>query len=304
MGNTKAIVATVLAVAILGIMFVSLAAANGNNSSSYIANSEAKEELVAFIDEAKDFVLAEGRDKALQVFNDSKGNFSRGELYIVAMDTNGTLLADPYEPESTGKPLEEYIDSNGVAFAKILDGLAKRESGFSYFIHPNPAHSNAVELKLEYAQKADGGLYLLSGMYLPGPTPVFSNESRKDLIDFVVGAREFALNHTKEEALKAFSDPKGKFVKEELYINAYDFNGTRLAHPYLKIGENALNVTDPNGVAEVRDRIDLAANYGNGFTYYLWSNPARSNALELKLAYVAKINDDWFISSGIYMPGA
>ena len=63
-------------------------------------------------------------------------------------------------------------------------------------------------------------------------------------------------------------------------------------------------MTDPNGVAEVRDRRDLAVNWGEGFIYYLWPNPAKSNALELKLAYVAKINDGWFISSGTYMHGA
>jgi len=304
MGDIKAILATALAVVILGTLFAGLATASENYTDPYILKPEAKEELVAFVNEAKDFVLAEGKDKALQVFNDPKGRFSRGELYIAATDANGTLLADPYEHENIGKASDTYNDSNGVAYAKILDGLIKRESGFSYFIHPNPAHSNAIELKLEYGHNAEDGLYVYSGMYLPGPTPVFSNESRKDLIDFVESARNFALNHTKEEAVKAFNDPNGKFVRGELYISAYDFNGTRLAHPYLMIGENVLDVTDPNGVSDVRDRRDLAANYGNGFTYYLWPNPAHSNALELKRAYVAKINDGWFISSGTYMPGA
>ncbi len=42
MRTTKAILATVLAVAILGITFVSLATANGNNNSSHILNPEAK----------------------------------------------------------------------------------------------------------------------------------------------------------------------------------------------------------------------------------------------------------------------
>lgn len=45
MGSTKAIIATILAVAILGIAFVSLVAANENNSSSYILNSEAKRRI-------------------------------------------------------------------------------------------------------------------------------------------------------------------------------------------------------------------------------------------------------------------
>lgn len=143
-------------------------------------------------------------------------------------------------------------------------------------------------------------------MYLPGPAPIFSNESRKELISFVESAKAFALNDTKEEALKAFNDPNGKFVRGELYIIAYDFNGTRLAHPYMPeaIGENALNVTDPNGVDQVGNMRDLAANYGSGFFYYIWPNPAKANARELKLCYVTKVNDGWFLASGVYLPGA
>ncbi len=113
------------------------------------------------------------------------------------------------------------------------------------------------------------------------------------------------MNHTKEDALKAFNDRNGTFVRGELYIIAYDFNGTRLAHPYMPeaIDEDALNVTDLNGVADVRNMRDLATNWGDGFIYYVWLNPAHSNARELKLAYVTKVNNEWFLSSGIYMPG-
>ncbi len=306
MGSINAILATALGVAILGTLFVGLVTANENYIDPYILKPEAKEELVSFVNEAKDFVLTEGKDKALQVFSDPKGKFVRGELYIAAADANGTLLADPYEHENIGKAPDEYNDSNGVAYAKILDGLNKKDSGFVYFIHPNPAHSNAIELKLEYGLKAEDGLYVYSGMYLPGKSPIFSNESTKDLVAFVDNVKAFALNHTEEEALKAFNDPTGKFVRGELYINAYDFNGTRLAHPYMldAIGQNALNVTDPNGVTEVKDRRDMAADYGNGFIYYLWPNPAHSSILELKRGYVAKINDSWFISSGTYVSGA
>jgi len=304
MRSTKAILAAALALAILGTLLVSLVAANENYADPYILKPEAREELVSFVNEAKDFVLAEGKDEALQVFKDPKGRFSRGGLYIAA-DANGTLLADPYDHENIGKAPDMYNDSNGVAFAKIISSLTKRGGGFAYFIHPNPDHSNAEELKLQYRVKAEEGLYLASGMYLPGPAPVFSNESRKDLIAFVEGAREFALNHTKEEALKAFNNPNGMFVKEELYIIAYDFNGTRLAHPYMPeaTGENALNVTDPNGVDQVRNMRDFAADWGDGFFYYIWPNPAKDNARELKLCYVTKVNDDWFLASGVYLPG-
>jgi len=165
-------------------------------------------------------------------------------------------LADPYAHENIGKAPNMYNDLNGVTYAKIINSLTKRGGGFAYFIHPNPDNSNALELKLQYKVKADEELYLTSGI----------NESRKELISFVESAREFALNHTKEEALKAFNDP--------------------------------------NGVDQIRNMRDLAANWGDGFFYYIWPNPAHSNARELKLAYVMKVNDEWFLASGIYLPEA
>lgn len=166
MGSTKAI----LAVVILGTLFVSLAAANGNNNSSYILKPEARGELVAFVNEAKDFVLAEGKDKALQSFNDPKGKFVRGELYIVAYDFNGILLATPNRPDLLGQNLLNDTDSNGVAYSRNMCDLAKQGGGFTYFIWPNYAHSGALELKLEYVLKVDEDLWLASGMYLPSQT--------------------------------------------------------------------------------------------------------------------------------------
>ena len=124
MGRTKVILAAALAVAILGTLFVSMATANGANSSSYILKPEAREELVVFVNEAKDFVLAEGKDKALQVFNDPRGKFSTGEFYIIAVDANRTLLADPYTHENVGNAHD--TDSNGIDYYKIMYCLIKR----------------------------------------------------------------------------------------------------------------------------------------------------------------------------------
>jgi hypothetical protein len=116
MESTKTILAAALAVAILGTLFVSLATANGNNSSSYILRPEAREGLIVIVNEAKDFVLAEGKEKALQVFNDPKGEFSRGELYIIAYDFSGTRLANINKKSGRiGENALNVNDSNGVA---------------------------------------------------------------------------------------------------------------------------------------------------------------------------------------------
>jgi signal transduction histidine kinase len=306
MGNTKTVLATAFALALLGSLVVSIAAANSNTSSSYLLKPDAKEELVAFVNEAKDFVLAEGKEKALQAFNDPNGSFVRGELYIVAYDFNGTRLANINRQSGTigGNGLN-ITDSNGVATVRNMLDLAKKGEGFTYYIWPNPARSNEEELKLTYVLKVDEGLWLGAGMYLPAPAPVFSNESRKDLISYVENAREFALNRTKDEALKAFNNKNGQFVKGDRYIFADDFEGVRLAMPYYldQVGTNINQYQDPNGVYVIQEFSDTAKR-GGGFVYAIVPDPAENETPELKLVYVTKVNDEWLLGSGLYWPGS
>ena len=303
MGSTGAVLAVALTVALLGTSLVSWAEADGNNSSAYTLNSDAKEELIAFVNEAKDFVLAEGKDKALQAFNDPKGKFVRGELYIIAYDFNGTLLASPYRPELIGQNRLNATDFNGVAYARIIQDLAKRGGGVTYYIWPNPAHSNTQELKLTYVVKVDDGLCLAAGMYFPGEAPIVSNKSREDLVAFVESARDFALNNTKDIALKAFNDRNGEFVRGNRYIYAYDFKGNNLALPFETelVGTNLSEIQDPNGVYQVQEVSDVAKR-GDGFAYHIYKDPAENMTSKLKLDYVVKVNDEWFLGSGIYWP--
>jgi polar amino acid transport system substrate-binding protein len=148
----------------------------------------------------------------------------------------------------------------------MLD-LAKRGSGFTYHIWPNPAHSSAPELKLTYVLKMDEDLWLGAGTYLPGPASVFSNESRKDLVAFVKSARDYILNHSKEDALKAFNYRDGKFVSGYRYIYAYDFKADTLALPFEPelLGVNRIDLQDPNGVNVLQELLNVA-NRGGGFT--------------------------------------
>jgi polar amino acid transport system substrate-binding protein len=173
--------------------------------------------------------------------------------------------------------------------------------GFAYYVWPNPAHSDAEELKLTYVLKVDEELWLAAGAYLTVHTPIFSNESREDLVAYVEGARDFALNTTQEEALSAFNDINGNYVEGNRYIIAYDFAGNCLAHPIKQevVGTNRINVSDPNGIEEVRDMIVLAQ-YGEGFTYYLYPDPAKNMTLGFKLTYVMKVDDTWLLGAGIY----
>jgi signal transduction histidine kinase len=121
------------------------------------------------------------------------------------------------------------------------------------------------------------------------------------MVAFVKEAVAYADTHGKEAALAEFSKKNGSFFRGDLYIYAYDFNGTTIAHPVNpeKIGVNRLSELDAKGTPFIRELRDTALN-GSGFVEYYYINPVHNNSVEKKLGYVEKAGDDWWLGSGIY----
>jgi len=134
----------------------------------------------------------------------------------------------------------------------------------------------------------------------PGsPEPNYT--SNETLVAFVESAVAYAHANGKEKALAEFSDPNGSFVRGELYIYAYDFNNVALAHPFDpdKIGVNRMDELDAFGNPYTRQFID-AANNGSGYVRFYYVNPAHNRTVESKLGYVMRVDEDWWLGSGIY----
>jgi signal transduction histidine kinase len=94
----------------------------------------------------------------------------------------------------------------------------------------------------------------------------------------------------------------GGFFRGVLYIYAYDYNGTTIAHPVNpeKIGVNRLNEKDVEGNLFIQD-LRQAAYDGTGFATYTYINPVHNNTVEKKLGYAMKVDDSWWLGSGIYI---
>ena len=257
--------------------------------------------LVSFVESAVAYAQKNGKDKALKEFSNKTGSFVRGDLYIYAYDFNGTCLAHPFKTDWIGKNKLDYTDSNGVPALKNSIDVAKAGRGFVYFIFPNPAHGNRNEFKIAYVMQVDDNWWLGSGTYLSNMSANFSQESKNNLINFVEAAVKYAKDNGKDKALKAFDDKNGTFFKKGLYVFALDFAGNYLAHPTRPelIGKNGINVEDSNGVKFNQNMIDLAKSEG-GFTYYIYPDPARNMTPGLKLSYITKVDDTWWLGAGIY----
>ena len=121
------------------------------------------------------------------------------------------------------------------------------------------------------------------------------------MVAFVEEAVAYAQKNGKETALAEFSRPNGSFFRGVLYIYAYDYNGTTIAHPVNpeKIGVNRLREPDAEGTWFITNLREAAYN-GSGFATYTYINPVHNNTIEKKLGYVMKVDENWWLGSGIY----
>ena len=95
------------------------------------------------------------------------------------------------------------------------------------------------------------GLLLLAALLPLGATTTAADDepTREQVRAFVQKAVEFARTNGKDAALAAFTAPDSEFHDGQLYVFAYTFGGTVLAHggdPSL-VGRNLMDMTDPNG---------------------------------------------------------
>ena len=124
--------------------------------------------------------------------------------------------------------------------------------------------------------------------------------TRQDVVDFVDEAIAYGKKVGKDKAVAEFNNPKGKFVRGELYIYAYNWDGIALANggnPALA-GQNLIDMTDPNGVKVIQELIKVAR-AGGGWVDYVWPYP-KTKINEPKLGYADGVDSTWWLGSGIY----
>jgi len=123
---------------------------------------------------------------------------------------------------------------------------------------------------------------------------------KDDAVALVTKAVALVKEAGKDKALASFNDPKGPFVKGDLYVFAYTLQGVILAHPMNAklIGKDMTEVKDSDGKLFTKDFIATVNGPGKGWVDYNWTNPT-SKKIEAKSSYVAKAGDI-FVGCGIY----
>jgi polar amino acid transport system substrate-binding protein len=228
-------------------------------------------------------------------------------LYAFVYDTNMTIVAHADNIQLVGMNLTGKTDVTGKPFhEEILEGALNNGTGWVDYVYMHPVQTNLYYKTTYYrlTQGSDGKSYIVcSGNYKNCRNQSSSTASPEELVAFVEKAFEYAHVHGQEAALREFNNQTGQFVDGELYIFAYDINGTTLALPFQPeiIGKSRWDVTDVNGTLVTQELI-AAAQSGGGFVRYFYTDPADNSIVKQKLSYVMMVNQSWIIGSGIYSP--
>jgi signal transduction histidine kinase len=143
---------------------------------------------------------------------------------------------------------------------------------------------------------------LFTGMLLVIGVAGFASAAttKADAEGMVKKAIAFVKENGKEKGFAEISNPKGKFIKEDVYVTVYDLNGKCLAHGSnaKMVGKDLIGMKDPDGVAYVKERVEIAKSKGKGWQDYKFNNPV-TKKIEPKTVYVEKYENLAF-SAGVY----
>jgi len=127
-----------------------------------------------------------------------------------------------------------------------------------------------------------------------------ADDEKKTAMAMVGDAVKMMKTAGKAKTLTAISDPTGVFVKGEIHVFAYDFNGVIVAHPKNPklIGKNMLEVPDVDGKLFRKDIVAIAKKKDPGWVDYKYKNP-ESGKIEHKTTYVTGA-EDIAVCCGVY----
>ena len=260
-----------------------------------------RERLHAKVAQAVGYAREVGEEGALVAFNNKSGSFASDGTYIFAFDMNGTTLAMPFYQSQIGANERNLTDINGVSIGEEKIRIAGKGGGFFYYVYNNPADAGKPEFKVSYIEPAGPGWVVGTGTYLPDIPVRFSEERRTELVTRVREAAAHVEKNGRNASIYLFNSPKGSFLDQDMFIFAFDRNGTQLANPYLPglIGVNRLSDRDRYGSYPVQGLIEHAAR-GGGFTYYFFADPATNYSIRLKLGYTELAGGDLVVGAGIF----
>lgn len=123
-----------------------------------------KDDAIALVKKAVQHVQSAGKDKAIADFNDAKGPFVKGALYVFAYSMDGVIKAHPMNAKLIGKDMTDVKDADGKLFTRDFIATAKGPGhGWVDYRWTHP-ETKKIEAKTSYIEKV-GDLFVGCGIY-------------------------------------------------------------------------------------------------------------------------------------------
>lgn len=292
--RTAILVVPILVFGLLSAGLTSTATAASLNQVAIADARAGAKDAKAMLDRAVSYLEANNPERAFAAFNNQKGSFYRNDLYtfVVGID-DGIMHAHGGGPEAlVGGDVRELRDAAGKPIIKEMLAVANQPNGgIVNYVWLNRV-TNRIEDKTTLVRKV--GKYMVGvGYYLPRS----SASQAEALLEIAVAkARK-----SPKEAFAAFNDPKGPYVREDLYVFAVSLDDARFVamgvNPAL-VGTDVGAMKDAAGKPVIAEMIALAKTKGSGTVDYVWRNPV-TNKVENKHSRIERL-DNYLIGVGYY----
>ncbi|MFZ6874618.1 cache domain-containing protein [Undibacterium sp. Di27W] len=103
------------------------------------AENSSTDQAKAMVKKAIAYYKTNGKEKTLEAVNDAAGPFNERDLYVVAYDLTGTVVAHGANKKLIGKNIIDLKDSDGVMIMKEQLAAAKgKNAGWVNYKWPHP----------------------------------------------------------------------------------------------------------------------------------------------------------------------
>ena len=147
-----------------------------------------------------------------------------------------------------------------------------------------------------------GFLAAVLGLGLVGTSLAEERGTKDEAVAMTIAAVEHVKKVGREQAFKDFTEDKATWTKKDLYVMAYNHEGTCIAHGAngKLVGKNLINLKDADGKEIIKEFTAVSTGKGKGWVDYEWAHP-QTKKVESKSTYAVKLPGyDGWVGVGIY----
>lgn len=245
-----------------------------------------RERTVDLVRKAYQYMKINGKSNSVEEFSQRRSDaFRYGDLFIVAYDLKGRIIADGGNADNIGQEMLDAKDEDDFEYVK---SILKRATKTGVWVNAKIKGS----FRSTFAQRIDLGVgqYVITSSYYP----ISKSET---MILLVQSAASYLRANSRERAFEQFVAQNGQFRRGDLEIVAVDTAGLCYAYgdDYDLIWRNIFDLTDEKGKPFIQEFINRSQLGSVTVTTHM-NNATKKNYI----MPVEKEGKTYVLSSGYY----